>query len=111
MLYYTQENERRLNIVVATGIVRRIDELGRVVIPREIRRALRIHDGDPLEMYRDGTNLVLRKYQSDDITESAKALKEYLFDEPGINEIFNSQERVAFQTLLDKILRAKEDNN
>jgi len=96
--------------MVATGIVRRVDELGRVVIPREIRRALRIHDGDPLEMYRDGMNLVLRKYEPEDITESAETLKEYL-DEPEINEIFNFQERVAFQTLLDKILRAKKDNN
>ena len=33
----------------ATGVVRRIDDLGRVVIPKEIRRTLRIHEGDPLE--------------------------------------------------------------
>ncbi|MBT9176672.1 MAG: Stage V sporulation protein T [Firmicutes bacterium] len=40
----------------ATGIVRRIDDLGRVVIPKEIRRTLRIREGDPLEIYvdRDG---------------------------------------------------------
>ena len=37
----------------ATGIVRRIDELGRVVIPKEIRRTLRIREGDPLEIYTD----------------------------------------------------------
>lgn len=35
----------------STGIVRRIDDLGRVVIPREIRRTLRIHEGDPLELF------------------------------------------------------------
>ena len=38
-------------IMRATGIVRRIDELGRVVIPKEIRRTLRIREGDPLEIY------------------------------------------------------------
>ena len=40
----------------ATGIVRRIDDLGRVVIPKEIRRTMRIREGDPLEIYtsRDG---------------------------------------------------------
>lgn len=38
----------------ATGIVRRIDELGRVVIPKEIRRTLRIREGDPLLMTLDG---------------------------------------------------------
>ncbi len=37
----------------ATGIVRRIDELGRVVIPKEIRRTLRLKDGDPLEIFTD----------------------------------------------------------
>ncbi len=47
----------------ATGIVRRIDELGRVVIPKEIRRTLRIREGDPLEIYteRDG-GIILKKY-------------------------------------------------
>ena len=47
----------------ATGIVRRIDDLGRVVIPKEIRRTLRIHEGDPLEIYtdRDG-EVIFKKY-------------------------------------------------
>lgn len=35
----------------ATGIVRRVDDLGRVIIPKEIRRSLRIQDGDPLEIF------------------------------------------------------------
>ncbi len=48
----------------ATGIVRRIDDLGRVVIPREIRRSLRIHEGEPLEIFIDSTqNMVcFKKY-------------------------------------------------
>ena len=46
----------------ATGIVRRIDELGRVVIPKEIRRTLRIKEGDPLEIYASKDELVLKKY-------------------------------------------------
>lgn len=37
----------------ATGIIRRVDDLGRVVIPREIRRTLRIYEGEPLEIYTD----------------------------------------------------------
>lgn len=47
----------------ATGIVRRIDELGRVVIPKEIRRTLRIREGDPLEIYteKDG-EVIFKKY-------------------------------------------------
>ena len=46
----------------ATGIVRRIDELGRVVIPKEIRRTLRIKEGDPLEIFTDRDELTLKKY-------------------------------------------------
>lgn len=47
----------------ATGIVRRIDDLGRIVIPKEIRRALRIRESDPMEIYTDREGgIVLRKY-------------------------------------------------
>ena len=47
----------------ATGIVRRIDELGRVVIPKEIRRTQRIHSGDALEIFTDGKGeVVFKKY-------------------------------------------------
>jgi AbrB family transcriptional regulator (stage V sporulation protein T) len=47
----------------ATGIVRRIDDLGRVVIPKEIRRTLRIRVGDPLEIYTDREGeVILKKY-------------------------------------------------
>ena len=47
----------------ATGIVRRIDDLGRVVIPKEIRRTLRIREGDPLEIFTDAQGgVVFRKY-------------------------------------------------
>ena len=47
----------------ATGIVRRIDELGRVVIPKEIRRTLRIRESDPLEIFTDREGqIILKKY-------------------------------------------------
>ena len=47
----------------ATGIVRRIDDLGRVVIPKEIRRTLRIREGDPLEIYTDSNGeVIFKKY-------------------------------------------------
>ena len=50
----------------ATGIVRRIDDLGRVVIPKEVRAQLGIRDGDPLELYMsdDGKELILKKYDT-----------------------------------------------
>ena len=45
----------------ATGIVRRIDDLGRVVIPKEIRRTLRIREGDPLEIFTEKDGEVIFK--------------------------------------------------
>lgn len=61
----------------ATGIVRRIDELGRVVIPKEIRRTLRIREGDPLEIFVDREGgVILKKYSM--IGELADFAREYV---------------------------------
>ncbi|HBV98050.1 MAG: AbrB family transcriptional regulator [Peptococcaceae bacterium BICA1-7] len=46
----------------ATGIVRRVDELGRVVIPKGLRRAMTIDEKDPMEIYVDRDSIILRKY-------------------------------------------------
>ena len=46
----------------STGIVRRLDELGRVVIPKELRKTLTIDVKDPLEIYVDGETIILKKY-------------------------------------------------
>ncbi|HBG17174.1 MAG TPA: AbrB family transcriptional regulator [Firmicutes bacterium] len=47
----------------STGIVRKVDELGRVVIPIELRRTLRIEEKDALEIYVDGEKIILKKYE------------------------------------------------
>lgn len=47
----------------STGIVRKVDELGRVVLPIELRRTLQIEKKDPLEIFVDGESIVLRKYE------------------------------------------------
>jgi len=61
----------------ATGIVRRIDDLGRVVIPKEIRRTLRIREGDPLEIFVDREGeVILKKYSP--IGELGDFAKEYV---------------------------------
>lgn len=61
----------------ATGIVRRIDDLGRVVIPKEIRRTLRIREGDPLEIFTDREGeVILKKYSP--IGELSEFAKEYV---------------------------------
>lgn len=47
----------------STGIVRKIDELGRIVVPRELRTTLDIGHGDPVEIFVDGEQIILKKYQ------------------------------------------------
>lgn len=65
--------ERRLK---ATGIVRRIDDLGRIVIPKEIRRTLRIRESDPLEIFTDREGeIILKKYSP--IEEMSGFAKQY----------------------------------
>ena len=48
----------------STGIVRKLDELGRVVIPKEIRNKLDIEEKDPIEIYIDGNSIILKKFES-----------------------------------------------
>ncbi|NLL80887.1 MAG: stage V sporulation protein T [Tissierellia bacterium] len=69
----------------ATGIVRRIDDLGRVVIPKEIRRTLRIKEGDPLEIFTDREGqVILKKYSPiGELNEFANEYCEALYDSSG----------------------------
>jgi len=81
----------------ATGIVRRIDDLGRVVIPKEIRRTLRIREGDPLEIFvdRDG-EVILKKYSP--IGELGDFAQEYS------DSLFESTNHVAIITDRDAVV-------
>ncbi|MCL1790956.1 MAG: stage V sporulation protein T [Peptococcaceae bacterium] len=69
----------------ATGIVRRIDDLGRVVIPKEIRRTLRIREGDPLEIFVDREGeVILKKYSPiGELGDYAKEYADSLFETTG----------------------------
>ncbi|WP_418704181.1 AbrB/MazE/SpoVT family DNA-binding domain-containing protein [Anaerotruncus massiliensis (ex Liu et al. 2021)] len=48
----------------STGIVRKVDELGRIVLPIELRRTLDINEKDSLEIYVDGNHIILKKYET-----------------------------------------------
>lgn len=54
---------KRRIVMKSTGIVRKVDELGRIVLPKELRTTLGIAQRDPLEIYIDGENIILRKYE------------------------------------------------
>lgn len=68
----------------ATGIIRRVDDLGRVVIPKEIRRACNIREGDPLEVFLDEDGaVVFKKYlpnYRDDLVAALQAAADYYDD-------------------------------
>ena len=69
----------------ATGIVRRIDDLGRIVVPKEIRRTLRIREGDPLEIFTDREGeIILKKYSPiGELGEFAKEYADSLYEATG----------------------------
>lgn len=94
--------------MIATGIVRRIDELGRVVIPKEVRHAMGIKDGDPLEIFRDKENIVLHKYScADEVGDAADCLKNWINDpESDATKNMTSLELDIFKRLLEMIYKA-----
>ncbi len=80
----------------ATGIVRRIDDLGRVVIPKEIRRTQFIRVGDPLEIYVSGNNEVIFKKHSlmGELSELAQAYVEVLYKSSGVCAVIADRDRI-----------------
>lgn len=81
----------------ATGIVRRIDDLGRVVVPKELRRSLRIHEGDPIEIFtnREG-EIILKKYsQIGEISEFALGCAEAIGQTLNVSVAITDREQVV----------------
>lgn len=80
----------------ATGIVRRIDDLGRIVVPKEIRRTLRIREGDPLEIFTDREGeIILKKYSPiGEITPFAQEYAESLAQISGHSVIITDRDQV-----------------
>ncbi|MBE3599537.1 MAG: stage V sporulation protein T [Limnochordaceae bacterium] len=81
----------------ATGIVRRIDDLGRVVIPKEIRRTLRIREGDPLEIFVDREGeVILKKYSPiGELGEFAQEYADSLYETTGHIAIITDRDAVV----------------
>ena len=80
----------------ATGVVRRIDELGRIVIPKEIRRTLKIKEGTPLEIYSgDNGELLLKKYSPLlEISDFAKEVTESIYLATDCSVLVTNMEKV-----------------
>ncbi len=82
----------------STGIVRKMDELGRVVIPIELRRNLEIYEQDPVEIFLDGDQVVLKKYKA---SEDKKNALEYL---EGIKKhAIHEEDKEKIQNIIDYV--------
>lgn len=86
----------------ATGILRRIDDLGRIVIPKEIRRSMRIREGDALEIFTEKDMICFKKYNpNEDFLEEIKSLENDMLNEYYMTG--NTQEiniiKMAFQEI------------
>jgi AbrB family transcriptional regulator (stage V sporulation protein T) len=81
----------------ATGIVRRIDDLGRVVIPKEIRRTMRIREGDPLEIYTNSDGeVIFKKYSAiSEMSENAAYVADIMCKIAGCPVIIFDQDHVV----------------
>lgn len=96
--------ESEASFMKATGIVRRIDDLGRVVIPKEIRRTLRIREGDPLEIFtaRDG-EVILKKYSPiSELGQFAKEYAETLYETLGTPALISDRDEMIAVSGLSK---------
>ena len=79
----------------ATGVVRRIDDLGRIVIPKEMRRTLRIRDGESLEIFVDEDFVALKKYSPlNDMANLSKTLVNAVYSSIGKNILVTDKDRI-----------------
>lgn len=103
----------------ATGIVRRIDDLGRVVVPKEIRRTLRIREGDPMEIFtnHDG-EIILKKYSPiGEIEMFAKQYADVMAQVSGQRVLISDRDQIIYPIICEGdvigsvIVLAKDENN
>ena len=80
----------------ATGIVRNLDELGRIVIPKEIRKKLKIEQKDPIEIFIDGNSIVLKKFEENCIFCN------------GTKDLISFNEKLICKNCLDKLSNIDE---
>ncbi len=81
---------------MSAGIVRRIDELGRIVIPKELRRTMRLKEGDEMEIAADGDAITLRKYSGfESVLAAAKAVSRLLAEALDADVLFVNPEGVS----------------
>ena len=101
----------------STGVVRRIDDLGRIVIPKEIRKNMKIKDGESVEIYLDSDNIILKKYSPlGNIMEFYKSYVNSIYEAILENIMIVDRDKVVAvagdlkKKYLDKSISSKLDN-
>lgn len=90
-----------------TGVIRRIDDLGRIIIPREQRRMLNIKDGDPFEIFVGKDYVVFKKYNAEQpVRACAETLREAVNNEPALQ---NREAILEKLRELEELLNTKEE--
>lgn len=93
----------------STGIVRRIDDLGRVVIPKDLRRTLHIREGDPLELFVEGEYVCFRKYNTTELF--AEALEDLadLMQDKELSDCLEEEEKALIESTIDFLKKKWND--
>ena len=86
-----------------TGVIRRIDDLGRIVIPKEIRKTMRIKDGESLEIFLDSDNIILKKYSLlDNLTDFYKKYVDSINSAINKNVIIVDRDKIVASAGINK---------
>lgn len=89
----------------ATGILRRIDDLGRIVIPKEIRRSMGIREGEALEIFVEKDAIMFKKYHVNDLDEFTACIDKIA---EGMQDSYHFDDYKEFRNLADKMKKIIE---
>ncbi len=94
----------------ATGIIRRVDDLGRIVIPKEIRRTLGITDGTPMELFTEGKKLIIQKYIPElNFKQSVDDLRKAFYETEEFSNVETANKIEEHIKALTEILKESEE--
>ena len=94
----------------ATGIIRRVDDLGRIVIPKEIRRQLRITEGTPMELFTEDKKVIFQKYiPAPNFKQSVDGLRKIFYETEGFFDAETANKIGEHIKALTEILKESEE--
>ena len=96
----------------STGVVRRIDDLGRIVLPKEIRKTLRIREGESLEIYTNEEEIILKKFTSaSDLKETSQSLIDTIANTIRSGSEFKFDIKISYQSCMKEFVKSILNEN